>query len=60
MPVDYNLEIIPNFRDLTQTGLLLLRRPVVRSLARLRRLRAGASINEAALARPAKTFVGVR
>ena len=60
MPVDYNLEIIPNFRDLTQTGLLLLRRPVVRSLARLRRLRAGGSVNEAAVARSAKTFVGVR
>ena len=61
MPIDYNLEITPNFRDLTQTGLLLLHRPVVRSLARLRRLRSGRDIlPEGPVLRTAKTFVGAR
>jgi hypothetical protein len=41
MPIDYSFEHTPSFRDLTQTGLLLLKRPLVRSLKRLRQLRAG-------------------
>jgi hypothetical protein len=41
MPIDYNFEVTPSFRDLTQTGLVLLRQPLVRSLQRLRELRQG-------------------
>jgi hypothetical protein len=41
MPIDYNFEITPSFRDLTQTGLLLLRQPLVRSLKKLGELRRG-------------------
>ncbi len=41
MPIDYSFENTPSFRDLTQTGLLLLRQPLVRSLKKLRQLRAG-------------------
>ena len=40
MPIDYNFEHTPNFRDLTQTGIFLLRQPFVRSLDKLRQLRA--------------------
>ena len=39
MPIDYSFEVTPSFRDLTQTGLLLLRQPLVRSLKKLRELR---------------------
>lgn len=46
MPIDYSFQATPHFRDLTQTGLVLLQRPVVRSLRRLRRLRAGAAVVE--------------
>lgn len=46
MPVDFSFETTPNFRDLTHTGLLLLRRPVVRSVATLRRLRKGRPVAE--------------
>jgi hypothetical protein len=60
MPVDFSFETIPNFRDLTHTGLLLLRRPVVRSLAKLTRLRKGQSVPEGPLLLTAKTFVGAR
>ncbi|HVU17655.1 MAG TPA: hypothetical protein VHD32_12065 [Candidatus Didemnitutus sp.] len=42
MPIDHSFERTPSFRDLTQTGLLLLSNPVVRSLRKLRELRAGA------------------
>lgn len=42
MPIDYSFEHTTNFRDLTQTGLLLMTRPVVRSLRKLRALRRGA------------------
>lgn len=38
MPLDYSFEITPSFRDLTHTGLLLLRKPLVRSVNRIRRL----------------------
>ena len=60
MPIDYNFENTPSFRDLTQTGLLLLRRPVVRSLSKLRRLRQGRAVHEGTDVHSAKTFVGVR
>jgi hypothetical protein len=42
MPIDYSFENIPSFRDLTHTGLILLKRPLVRSLGKLRRLQGGA------------------
>ncbi len=60
MPIDYNFEHTPNFRDLTRTSLLLLKQPVVRSLSKLRRLRQGQSVPEGPLVRSAKTFAGVR
>ncbi|MDB6114625.1 MAG: hypothetical protein JWQ62_1570 [Lacunisphaera sp.] len=61
MPIDYNFEITPNFRDVTRTSLLLLGRPVVRSLSKLRRLRSGqAIVPEGPPVRSAKTFAGVR
>ena len=60
MPIDFSFENIPNFRDFTHTGLLLLRQPVVRSLAKLRRLRKGQSVPEGPSPRPTKTFVGAR
>jgi hypothetical protein len=60
MPIDYNFEHTPNFRDLTRTSLVLLRQPVVRSLAKLRRLRSGRSVPEGPVLRTAKTFAGVR
>jgi hypothetical protein len=60
MPIDFSFETTPNFRDLTHTGLLLLRQPIVRSLAKLRRLRKGQAIVETPLPRTAKTFVGAR
>lgn len=43
MPIDYSFENIPSFRDLTHTGLILLKRPLVRSLKKLRRLQGGGS-----------------
>ncbi len=60
MPIDYNFEHTPNFRDLTRTSLLLLKQPVVRSLAKLRRLRAGRVVPEGPVIRSAKSFAGVR
>ena len=41
MPIDHSFESSPSFRDLSHTGLLLLRQPVVRSLRRMQRLRRG-------------------
>lgn len=41
MPLDYSFENTPSFRDLSQTGLVLLSRPLVRSIRSLRRLRRG-------------------
>ena len=59
MPIDFSFESTPNFRDLTHTGLLLLRQPVVRSLSKLRRLRKGqAVLPEGTLICTAKIFVG--
>jgi hypothetical protein len=60
MPIDYNFEATPSFRDATRSSLLLLRQPVVRSLAKLRRLRKGQAIPEGPLVRTAKLFAGVR
>ena len=60
MPIDFSFESTPNFRDLSQTGFLLLRQPMVRSLAKLRRLRRGKEVPEGPLVRSAKTFVGAR
>lgn len=60
MPIDYNFEHTPNFRDLTRTSLVLLKQPVVRSLSKLRRLRRGQPVPEGPIVRTAKTFAGVR
>ena len=60
MPIDYNFEHTPNFRDVTRTSLLLLKQPLVRSLNKLRRLRQGVLVPEGPVVRSAKTFAGVR
>ena len=61
MPIDYNFEITPSFRDVTRTSLLLLRQPIVRSLTKLRRLRSGRDIVPVGpVLRSAKTFEGAR
>lgn len=60
MPIDYNFEHTPNFRDVTRTSLLLLKQPLVRSLNKLRRLRKGDSVPEGPVVRSARTFAGVR
>ena len=60
MPIDYNFEHTPNFRDVTRTSLLLLKQPLVRSLNKLRRLRKGDTVPEGPVVRSAKTFAGVR
>jgi hypothetical protein len=60
MPIDYNGELTPSFRDVTRTSLLLLKQPVVRSLSKLRRLRRGQPVPEGPLIRSAKAFAGVR
>lgn len=60
MPIDYNLETTPSFRDLTRSSLILLRQPIVRSLSTLRRLRKGQPVPEGPLVRTAKPFAGVR
>jgi hypothetical protein len=61
MPIDYSSEHTPSFRDITRTSLVLLRQPVVRSLAKLRRLRTGGAVPpEGAPLRSAKIFAGVR
>lgn len=61
MPIDYNFEHTPSFRDITRSSLILLRQPIVRSLAKLRRLRSGGVVPpEGPPLRSAKTFAGVR
>ncbi|MEJ1971301.1 MAG: hypothetical protein WDM96_01890 [Lacunisphaera sp.] len=60
MPIDYNFEHTPNFRDVTRTSLVLLKQPLVRSLSKLRRLRKGEALPEGPVVRTAKTFAGVR
>lgn len=59
MPIDFSSELSPGFRDLSHTGLLLLKRPLVRSAAKLRRLRRGVTLPELPL-KSARTFAGVR
>jgi hypothetical protein len=60
MPIDYNYEFTPNFRDVTRTSLLLLNQPLVRSLSKLRRLRRGQAVPEGPAVRSARSFAGVR
>jgi hypothetical protein len=60
MPIDYNYEHTPSFRDVTRTSLVLLKQPVVRSLSKLRRLSQGQPVPEGPVIRSAKTFAGVR
>lgn len=60
MPIDYNHEITPSFRDVTRTSLVLLRQPLVRSIAKLRRLRSGRTVPEGPVVRSAKSFAGAR
>ncbi len=59
MPLDFSSDLAPSFRDLSHTGLLLLSRPLVRSAAKLRRLRRGVTLPEVPL-KSARTFAGVR
>jgi hypothetical protein len=40
MPIDYNYEHTPSFRELTRTGMFLIRQPFVSSLDKLRKIRA--------------------
>lgn len=54
MPIDYSFETTPSFRDLTQTGLFLLRQPLVRSLRTLRELRPAAPQTVPAVAKSSK------
>lgn len=57
MPIDYSFEATPSFRDLTQTGLVLMSRPLVRSLRKLRRLQRGQAVVETpVLMKTAKYF----
>jgi hypothetical protein len=60
MPIDYNYEFTPNFRDVTRTSLVLLKQPLVRSLSKLRRLRRGQAVPEGPAVRSARSFAGVR
>ncbi|MBA4137022.1 MAG: hypothetical protein C0518_06880 [Opitutus sp.] len=59
MPIDFSSDLTPSFRDISQTGLVLLQKPLVRSAAKLRRLRRGLSLPELPL-KSARTFAGVR
>lgn len=59
MPVDFSSDLSPSFREISHAGLLLLRKPLVRSAAKLRRLRRGATLPEVPL-KTARTFAGVR
>ena len=60
MPIDYNFEHTPSFRDVTRTSLVLLKQPLVRSISKLRRLRSGQALPEGPVLRSAKTFAGAR
>ena len=53
MPIDYNYENTPSFRELSQTGMFLLRQPFVRSMDKLRQLRASV-VNEKLVPVPVK------
>ena len=54
MPIDYNYENTPSFRNLTATGIFLIRQPFVRSLDKLRKLRASV-VDEKLAPIPVKT-----
>jgi hypothetical protein len=58
-PLDFSTDLAPSFRDLTHTGLVLLKHPLVRSSAQVRRLRRGVTLPELPL-KTARTFAGVR
>ncbi|MBI2510990.1 MAG: hypothetical protein HYV96_03370 [Opitutae bacterium] len=59
MPIDFSSDLVPSFREISHTGLLLFSKPLVRSAAKLRRLRRGATLPELPL-KTARTFAGVR
>ncbi len=59
MPVDFSSDLSPSFREISHAGLLLLSKPLVRSSAKLRRLRRGVTLPELPL-KTARTFAGVR
>jgi hypothetical protein len=59
MPLDFSSDLSPSFREISHTGLLLLKTPLVRSAAKLRRLRRGVALPELPL-KTARTFAGVR
>lgn len=59
MPIDFSSELTPSFREISHAGLLLLHKPLVRSAAKLRRLRRGVTLPEVPL-KTARTFAGVR
>ncbi|MEI7800593.1 MAG: hypothetical protein EBT98_09575 [Opitutaceae bacterium] len=61
MPIEYNSDNSAHFRVMTRSSLVLLRQPIVRSLAKLRRLHRGqAIIPEGPLMRSAGIFPGTR
>ena len=41
MPIDFSSDLSPSFRDLTHTGLVLLKKPLVRSLRKIAELKKG-------------------
>lgn len=59
MPIDFSSDLTPSFREISHAGLLLLKQPLVRSSAKLRRLRRGITLPELPL-KTARTFAGVR
>lgn len=59
MPIDFSSDLTPSFREISHAGLLLLKQPLVRSSAKLRRLRRGVTLPELPL-KTARTFAGVR
>lgn len=59
MPVDFSSDLAPSFREISHAGLLLFKQPLVRSTAKLRRLRRGVTLPELPL-KTARTFAGVR
>ena len=58
MPIDHNYEVTPSFRNLTQAGIALIRQPFVRSLDKLRRLRAAVAAPKLVpvVVKPSKRF----
>lgn len=60
MPIDFSSDLSPSFRDLSHAGLVLLQKPLVRSAAKLRRLRRGAAALPELPLKTARAFAGVR